>query len=176
MNMRRARGEFLAKAGVVQRGHHRFSSAGRGDEQVAMVPKASGQCDLLEETLLERLRPQLDRAHREPRSTNSFGVGPREELLAIVRNEVTAVPVALEDGGDLVDDARIAGARHAKVPLETANLRRVRQIRRADIGRRKARTPVEEPRLRMESGAGLVVGHPNVGAELTKFIEGLRFG
>ena len=93
-----------------------------------MVSAVSGQCDLLEQTFLERLRSQLDRAHRELRGADSFGVCPRDELLAIVGYEVAAVPVALENGGNFVDDAQVAGARNSNVPLETVDLRRVRKI------------------------------------------------
>ena len=57
--------QFLAEARVVDRRHDRLAGAGRRDEQIAVMAAAAGQCDLLEQPLLERLRSQFDRAQRE---------------------------------------------------------------------------------------------------------------
>ena len=132
--------------------------AGRGDQQVAVVALLAGQCDLFEQPLLKRFQAAA-------RSGSERRVGPcafrrvraREELLALVGNEVAVVPVALEDRGDLVDHVRVARTRHADIPFEPANLRRVGEVRRADVGRREARVAVKQPRLRVQAGRAGVV-------------------
>ena len=57
--------------------------------------------------------------------TSRFG-GKR---LGVIRDEIAAVPIALEHGSDLVNDVGISRTGHADVPFEAADLRRVRQIR-----------------------------------------------
>ena len=174
-NMRRARGSCLTEARVVERRHHRLARAGRRDEQVAVVPAALGTARSARAAVPGTAPAATRWAQRESGRAVALGLGAREELLAIVGDEVAAVPVGLEDRRDLVDDARVAGARRPNVPLEAADLRRVRQVRRADVGGRETGTPVEQPRLRVESGAGLVVGDANIGAEVAKLIERPRF-
>src|SRR3569623_188061 len=162
--------QLLTEACIVECRHHRLAGSGGGNEEVPMVPAAPGQCDLLEETFLERLWAKLDGTQRESRCSGVFGLRASEELFAVVRHEVATVPIGLEDGRDFVDDARVASARRSNVPFEATDLRRMRQVRRADVRRREARTPVEQPRLRVQTGAGHVVGDANVGTKPTKLI------
>ena len=58
-------GSALAQPRVVERRHHRLAGARRRDQQVAVVAALAGERDLLEQPLLERLGPQLDRAQDE---------------------------------------------------------------------------------------------------------------
>ena len=51
--------------------------------------------------------------------TSGFG-GKRH---GVIRDEIAAVPIALEHRGDLVDDVGVSRARHADVPFEAADLR-----------------------------------------------------
>src|SRR5690349_16194701 len=110
---------------------------------------AACQRNLFEQSLLEGLRSQLHRTHRDLRfGAARFGAG--EELLAIIRDEVAAAPITLEDRGDLVYHARVARARRSDVPLETTDLRGVGQVRGADVGRGEPRVAMKEPRLCVE--------------------------
>ena len=59
--------QALPKPRVVDRGHDRLAGSGRGDEQVSVVAALAGQLDLLEQALLERLRPELDRTQHDRR-------------------------------------------------------------------------------------------------------------
>ena len=98
-----------AEPGVVDRGHDRLARARRCHEEVAMMPLLTREFDLLEQPLLERLRTKLDRAEDECRAPVA-----RRRLLGedrrVVGHEIAAVPVALEDRGDFVDDVGIASA------------------------------------------------------------------
>ncbi len=88
--------------------------------------------------------------------------GPPEELFPIVGDEVAAVPVALKHGTDLRHDARVPRPRDADVPLKAADLRRVGEVRRADVRGSEAGMPMKEPRFRMEARRRDVVGDPNL--------------
>ena len=69
----------------------------------------AGQRDLLQQPLLERLGPHLDRAEHERRARSSAPAAVRSrELVGVVGDEVAALPVALEHGVDLVDDVGVA--------------------------------------------------------------------
>ena len=97
----------IAKPRVIDRGHDRLARACRGDEQVAMVPTLPRQRDLLEQTLLERFGAKLDRAQEDGgagRGASRFG-GKR---YGVIRDEIAAVPIALEHSCDLVDDVWIS--------------------------------------------------------------------
>ena len=114
--------EVISKPRVVDRGHDRFARACCGDEQVAMVPTLTCQRDLLEQALLERFGPKLDRTQEDSgsgRGTSGFG-GKRH---GVIRDEIAAVPIALEHRRDLVDDVGISRTRHTNVPFEAADLR-----------------------------------------------------
>ena len=54
--------ESVAKPRVVDRSHHRLPGPSGGHEQISVVPALPRQRDLLEQPLLERLWPKLDRA------------------------------------------------------------------------------------------------------------------
>ena len=73
-----------------------------------MVALLTRDLDLLEQTFLERLGPELDRTENDRRSRLSLHCGAGGELLRIVGHEVAAVPVRLEDAGDLVDHVGVA--------------------------------------------------------------------
>ena len=112
----------ISKPRVVDRGHDRFPCACCGDEQVAMVPTLTRQRDLLEQALLERFGPKLDRTeknHWSGRRTSGFG-GKRR---GVVRDKIAAVPIALEYGSDLVNDVGISRTGYTDVPFEAADLR-----------------------------------------------------
>ena len=98
------------------------------------------------------------------------------ELVGVVGDEVAGLPVAVEHGGELVDDVGVAGGRGPDVPLEPGDLRRVGEVRRADVGGREAGAPVEDPRLGVEAGAAEVVGDPDLGAEVGELVEGPALG
>src|SRR3569623_274129 len=134
--------QLLTEACIVECRHHRLAGSGGGNEEAPMVPAAPGQCDLLEETFLERLWAKLDGTNRETRCSGVFGLRESEELIAVVRKEVTKVPIGLVDVRYFGDDARVAGSRLSNVPFEATDLRRMRQFRRADVRLREARSPV----------------------------------
>ena len=98
------------------------------------------------------------------------------ERVAVVGVEVAAVPVALEDGRHLLDDVRVARAGDAQVPFEAGHLRRVGQVRRADVRRRVARVAVEQPGLGVQARDGRVVGDAHVGTEIAQRSDGRGFG
>ena len=163
--------EAISKPRVVDRGHDGLACAGRGDEQVAMVPTLARERDLLEQALLERFGPKLDRTEED------HEVRPRRAVSAancrgVIRHEIAAVPIALEHRRDLVDDVRISRAGHPDVPFEAADLRRVRQIRRADVGRREARPAMKQPGLGVQARGAHVVRHADVRPELARARQG----
>ncbi len=166
----------LTKARVVERRHHRLAGARRGDEEVLVVTLLAREGDLLEQSLLERLRAKLGGAQHDDRAPGAGGGGSLVELRALVGHEVAAVPVALEDRGHLVDDAAVARLGSANVPFEAADLRRVREVRRADVRGREARLAVEEPGLGVKAGGGRVVRDAHVGSELGELVEGAALG
>ena len=78
--------------------------------------------DLLEETFLERLEADLER--REERSVRWLHRGRAlRELGGEEGNEVSALPVSLENCGDLRHEIGIPRPRGPNVPLESAYLR-----------------------------------------------------
>jgi hypothetical protein len=52
----------------------------------------------------------------------------------VVGNEVSTGPVALEDGCDLGNSIGITGFGESHIPFEPSQLRRVGEVRRADVG------------------------------------------
>src|SRR4051812_22803833 len=106
-----------------------------------MVTTLAGQFDQLEEALLEGPGSELDGT--EDHLWASLGTPGAASLLVelrrVVRDEVTVLPIAVEHGGELVDDVRIARRRGPDVPLEASHLCRMREIRRPDIRRREPR-------------------------------------
>jgi hypothetical protein len=167
--------EGLPKARVVDRRHDRLPRARGGHEQVAVVTELPGERDLFEQPLLKWLGAQLDGAELHTRLRGRQELEPGEELVLLVRHKVAAVPVALEDGNDLVDDVRVASTGHSHVPLEPADLRGVREIRRADVRRREAGAAVEQPRFGMQPRGARVIRDANLGAELMERVERARF-
>ena len=165
-----AAAELRSKPRVVDRGHDGLPGARSGDEQVAMVALVAGEDDVLEQRLLEG------------RSSSSIGLSsvtsvaqellraPRE-LLRVVRDEVAALPVAREDRRHLRDGVRIPDRGDANVPLQPEHLRRVREVRRADVRGRVAALAVEDPRLRVEPRRRSVVRDLDLGAEPLQLVE-----
>src|SRR5690606_5024803 len=92
-----------AQALVVQGCHDRLTRAGRRDQQVSMVALQAGQLDQLEQPGLERLRTDLNRTQVHPGAT-SPSLGQLLELSGIEVAEVVLLPVALENGRELVDN------------------------------------------------------------------------
>ena len=82
-----------------------------------MVAALARESDFLEQPFLEGLRPELDRAHDERVDALICPRGLLSEHVGVVRDEVAAVPVALENRGDLVNHVRVAGAGDADVPF-----------------------------------------------------------
>ena len=141
---------------------------------------ASLPCDLdqLQQSLLERLGPEFDRAEDDV-GTGIGPAGPPQLLLEslwVVADEVAALPVAVEDRTELGDNVRVARGRDPHVPLEPGHLSGVRQVRRPDVGGREPRTTMEYPRLRMKARRADVVGDANVGAQVCELVERPPFG
>ena len=87
-----------------------------------MVPTLTGERDLLKQSLLKRFGPKLDRTEKNDGSGRRMsGFGGKS--LGVIRDEIAAVPIALEYRGDLLDDVGISRTGHADVPFETADLR-----------------------------------------------------
>ena len=78
--------------------------------------------------------------------------GSTSELVRVVGNEVSTGPVALEDGYDLGNSIGITGFGESHIPFEPSHLRRVGEVRRADVGGRIATRSVEQPSFGMKSG------------------------
>src|SRR5688500_4177397 len=90
--------ELISKPRVIDRGHDRFTCACGGHEQVAMVTTLTRERDLLEQPLLERFGPKLDRTDKDygsGRRTRGFSGKSR----SVIRDEIAAVPIALEHRG-----------------------------------------------------------------------------
>ena len=155
---------------VVERCHHGFPGSGRRNEEVPVVPRFPGQLDLLEEPLLERVGAHLHGADEDLGAGRSID-RTRPELLAVVRLEFAAVPIALEDRGHLLDDVRVARPGDPDVPFEPRHLRLVRQVRRADVGGRETRVAVKDPGLRVQPRRTGVVGNPHLGAGFLQRVE-----
>ena len=113
--------KVISKPRIVDRGHDRLPCACRGNEQVAMVPTLTRERDLLEQALLERFGPKLDRTEKDDRSghrTSGFGGKGRR----VIWDEIAAVPIALEDAATLSMTSGFR-TRHTDVPFEAADLR-----------------------------------------------------
>ncbi len=78
-----------------------------------MVATFARQIDELEEPLLERLRAKLNRAEQDDRSIVDAPGSSRllVKLRRVVRNELVALPVGLEDCDELVQDIAVSGRR-----------------------------------------------------------------
>jgi hypothetical protein len=117
-----ARAAASPAARVVERGHHRLAGAGGGDEQVAVVTRvrASSICS---SSAPGTARAQLDRAQDDR--------GPTRRRIALVELGTRRTgrsrrrPVALEDGGDLLDHARRLRAPRRARSTRARHLRRV---------------------------------------------------
>ena len=70
----------------------------------------------------------------------------------------------------------LRAAESADVPLEAGDLRRVGQVRRADVSGRVAARPVEHPGLGVEPRRRRVVGDPDLGAERGELVERALLG
>src|SRR5688572_32740811 len=113
--------EVIPKPRVVDRGYDSLACAGCGNEQVAMVPTLARKRDLLEQALLKRFGPKLDRTekhHRVGRRTSGFGGKP----CGVVRHKIAAVPIAFEHGSDFVNDIGISRTGYTDVPFKSADL------------------------------------------------------
>ena len=81
----------------------------------------------LQQSLLERSEFNLDWTE----ANGLAGIldrGSQAKLLRVVRNEVTALPVAVEHGRDLGERVGVANAGQPHVPLEAGHLRGMRQV------------------------------------------------
>ncbi len=159
-------GEPPSQPLVVQRGHDRLPRA-RGRHQQVPVPAAlPRQLDLLQQPLLERVRPDLGGAQDHALGGRPVAVQGEGEAGGVVWLEVRFLPVAVEDRGHLLDDGAVARARDADVPLEARHLGRVREVGRAHVRGGEAGVAVEEPGLGVEARGGGVVGHAHVRPEV----------
>ena len=115
---------------IVDRRHDRLAGAGRRHEQIAVVAARTGQLDKLEHPFLKGLEPHLKRAeHRQPSLGGSAGSGRERRGTRLgVGDEVAALPVAVEDRFDLLNDVDVPRGGDPHVPLQARHLRRVRQI------------------------------------------------
>jgi hypothetical protein len=138
--------ELARQPRVVDRGHDRLAGAGRRDQEVLVVTLLARHRDLLEQALLERLEAELDGAQHDLRR-GVVARHLRQEDLAVVGLEVAAVPVGLEDTFDLADHVGIPQPGDPHVPLQAVDLRRVGQVRRADVRGRGAGAALEQPGL-----------------------------
>src|ERR1700733_391052 len=103
-----------------------------------MVTLDSSERNLLQQPLLEWLRPKLGRAKYGDGSAALLGSRPGKENVSIVDLKIRIVPIALKYRSDLIDHVGVARAGHAHVPLEAADLRGMRQIGGTNVRGRKA--------------------------------------
>ncbi len=162
----------LLQSGIVEGRHDRLARAGRGHEQVSMMSLLPGDGDEVEEPLLEGFGPELDGTDRHLGGCALGRPGSRGERVAIEGDEVAAVPVGLEDGLDGPQHAWVSSLGGADVPLEPGELRRVGEVRRADVRRGQARGAGEQPGLGVEARAALVVRDLYLRAEGLELLEG----
>ena len=134
---------------------------------MALVPR---ECELLEQRLLERPQLDLDRTEQQ-RRPDALDRCAARELLRVVVDAVPALPVAFEDGPQLLEGVAVPGLSDADIPLEPRHLRGVGEVRRADVGGRVAARPMEDPRLRVEARRGRVVRDADVGTEACELVE-----
>ena len=158
-----------SEACVVDRRHDCLPGAGCCDQQVVMMASHAGYRELFEERILEGSELDLERAEKGGGFVQPCGsIG---ELVGVIGNETAARPVAVEDGDHLREGIRVAGAGYADVPLEAGHLCAVREVRGADVRRRVASVPMEDPGLGMKSGLGGVVGHVHLGAGVPQLLK-----
>ena len=102
------------------------------------------------------------------------------ETLAVLlrgsRARSSVLPVALEGGCELLDDIRIHDRRQPDIPFDAIHESGLGEVRGADERRRESALSVQEPCLRVETGALRLVGDPNLGAKPREFIERSAFG
>ena len=163
--------QVLAQCRVIQGRHDGLPGPRGRRQQVPVVPLLAREDQLLEQSLLKRFRSQLRRRDERLRRAGRLFFRSLQEFLSVVRSEIRVVPIALKDGGHLVDHARIPSARNPDVPFEPDHLRRVREIRRTDVGRRESGTAIEQPCLRMQPRAAGVIRHPHLSAKITQLLK-----
>ena len=132
------------------------------------------ESDLGEKILLKWLQSDFDWAEDESRA-NAGSLLAFAELLSVVGQECAAIPVAVKNSRNFVDNVRVTSPRHAHVPLESRHLRRVREIRRPDVSRREAGSPMKKPAFRVQSSGSGVIGHPNLCPSPLEGIERASF-
>ena len=83
--------------------------------------------NLLKQALLKGLSTQIGRAEQN-QGTDAINGRPREKFFPVIGFEIGIMPIALEYRSHLVNHSRVAGTRNPHVPLEAADLSRMRQI------------------------------------------------
>src|SRR6185437_13174943 len=136
-------GQGFPQPHVVQRSHDGLSRSRRCDQQIPMMALLPGKHNKLEQPLLKWLGAQLGRRENYGRPRIGPLFSTSAELLLIVRPQFWVVPVALENCSHLFDHISISSSRDADVPFEPADLSRMSQIGRSDIGRRESRLPMQ---------------------------------
>src|SRR5689334_5282502 len=98
--------QLLSEARVVNCGHNRFTGARSRNKEVAVEALLAGKLNLFEKPFLKGLESDLDGTERDFQSIAL--PARREEPVVVVLLEVGLLPVALEDGADLLDDGAIS--------------------------------------------------------------------
>ena len=121
-------GKPRSESSVVHSSHHRLAGTGRRDKQVAVVALCR------ESSICSRSRSWngsslISTGLRDTCQGFSTRVARGQEAGLLVLLEVSLLPVALENGGNLVDHGPVSGSRHADIPFQAADLRGVGQVR-----------------------------------------------
>ena len=137
------------------------------------MPVAARDLHLLEQAFLERQRPKLDRAEDHLRAAVGApcAFALTLECRRVERNEVARCPVALEHSLELRQHGRVSGRRRTHVPLQPRHLRRVREVRRTDVGGGEPRVAMEHPRLRVQPCRRHVVRHPHLSTQIDELLD-----
>ena len=99
----------LAKTRVVNRSHDGLTCSSRCHKQVVVMSLVTSQGDLIEQQLLKR--PQHDFEWAQQQLLSRLNGSPLTKFVRVIRDEIAACPVALEDGVHLRHRIRITSLR-----------------------------------------------------------------
>jgi hypothetical protein len=164
------------EAAVVEGRDQRLAGPRRRDHKVSMTAMALPlRSELLQDLHLEGIRTQLEGRHGRGRGESP---GLRQRLveslrvpIRVVVLELAVLPVAVERRSELLQKSRCLRLAQADVPFQAVEERRVGEVRRAHVGRRKAAASLEEPRLRVKARGADLVGHLHLGTRLLEHVE-----
>ena len=129
------------------------------------------RCDVHQQRNIEAVVRQAPVTLPGQCAVEPFGVASGFVVL-----ELRLLPVLLERRREAFDDLGILRRAHAHIPFEPVDLRRVGEVRRADVGRVQSAIAMEQPRLGVEPRSRNLIGDLDSRAERDQCIEGTSLG